>query len=80
MKLTLDKAKIPTSEKEQERYKVGVAYATEQSDLKFDEYGMSRAKKLEYNITSDDYKKANLIFEWKRMVEDDTIDADEAAN
>jgi integrase len=37
----------------------------------------SASKKLEYNITSDDYKKANLIFEWKRMVEDDTIDADE---
>lgn len=63
VKLTLDKAKIPASEKEQERYKVGVAYATEQSDLKFDEYGMSRAKKLEYNIWQLEYENGILVIE-----------------
>lgn len=61
VKLTLDKAKIPASEKEQERYKVGVAYATERSTLTTDANGWLSGRKLELSIQQMEYENGNLV-------------------
>ena len=61
VKLTLDKAKIPASEKERERFQVGVAYATERSALTTDKNGWLSARKQEVSIRQIEQENGTLV-------------------
>ena len=61
VKLTLDKGKIPTLEKEQERYKVGVAWATDRSALTTDKNGWLTGRKQEVSIKQIEQENGNLV-------------------